>query len=75
MKRGWSVSCYNGRFVAMRPATVSVGHRSAQGSRCVMEGDVDQGYRGDPFTALVEAERWMKEQEGKSGMVFLGEEP
>lgn len=63
VRRGWSIHCHEGKFVAMRPATVTVGNKRARGSRCVMEDDVDQGYRDCPFVALVDADRWMKAQE------------
>ncbi len=61
MRRGWSVGCHNGKFAAFMPASVPQGKYMAQGSTVVIKDDLEQGYRADPFTALVEADEWYRE--------------
>lgn len=65
LRRGWSVFCHAGKFVAMMPKKFDLDGRLTSGNTTVIKDDLDGGYRADPFTALVDADQWMKEQEAK----------
>ncbi len=72
MKRGWN-PCEKtaGVWAVETQAGTWVYRRPLEG------GDGSRVEASDPFTALVEADRWVREnvEKSKSGVVFLGEEP